>query len=164
MQNKIFAKKSRFEVICVNQSDKRMPRKFIQEWVTTVWKELGRRKVISTADLSKIELTVVFLDLAKARKLNKYYRRKNYATDVLSFGSMESHSLGELLLSPDVVLRQSKEHGLPFRQELAYMILHGILHLLGFVHEGDETEAEKMFAIQDSVYEKVYFKCQRITE
>jgi probable rRNA maturation factor len=51
--------------------------------------------------------------------------------------------------------RQAREHKLSFQHELGYMVLHGILHLLGYDHETSEADAEKMFAIQDEVFEKL---------
>ncbi|MFN9065876.1 MAG: rRNA maturation RNase YbeY, partial [Bdellovibrionales bacterium] len=56
-------------------------------------------------------LTLVFLDLKEAKKLNFQFRGKNYATDVLSFSSMDPNSLGELLLCWPVLKKQAKEHG-----------------------------------------------------
>lgn len=105
------------------------------------------------------ELTIVFLDQIKARELNKKFRGRNYATDVLSFGVNDDSNaggaeiLGELVICPEVISRQAKEHSLLVREELGYMVLHGVLHLLGFDHEKSKKEAEKMFALQDRIFE-----------
>ncbi len=97
---------------------------------------------------------MVFLDSQSAKKINYEFRKKNYATDVLSFSPIEPGSLGELVMCPDVLKKQAREHGLSFRQELTYMLLHGILHLLGYDHEKSAAEAKKMFQIQDRLFEK----------
>src|SRR5262245_61452356 len=108
------------ELVFVNQSSYRLPRKFIEQWMRSVERELpsrDRRKVARGA------LTVVFLDASHARKLNRQFRGRNYATDVLSFPGMEPGSLGELVLCPKVIERQAREHGLSHHEELGYMLL-----------------------------------------
>lgn len=138
----------------VNQTQIRIPRKFLVEWVEAVATELKRKRVIKNTDLKK-SLTLVFLDKTPARKLNKQFRGKDYATDVLSFESLEPSELGELVMCPEVLRNQAREHGLSFKEELAYMVLHGILHLLGFDHEKSEQEAKVMFHLQDQIFEKL---------
>ncbi len=101
------------------------------------------------------ELVIAFLDQGPAKKLNQKYRGKNYATDVLSFGSEDPSQLGELVICPQVIVRQAKEHGLANRHELGYMVLHGILHLLGYDHETSERDAKRMFALQDKIFERL---------
>ena len=99
-------------------------------------------------------MNVVFLDAGPARKLNLRYRRKNYATDVLSFMG-EDGELGELVICPSVVRRQAREHGLTFEEELSYMILHGWLHLLGYDHELGRREERLMFSLQDRIFDNI---------
>lgn len=142
------------KVLVINQSSERVPRKFIQTWCANIEKEFLKRKVFDKAT-SKKELTVVFLDPSEAKAMNKQYRGKNYATDVLSFDSLSPDSLGELVLCPQVLIKQAKEHGLKNREELGYMLLHGLLHLLGYDHETSSEEAEKMFSVQDEVFAKL---------
>lgn len=136
----------------VNESKHAVPRKFISEFTDSVVRELKKRKVFKG---SAQELTLVFLEPKAAKKLNKEFRGKDYATDVLSFDSMDPTSLGELVMCPAVLKRQAKEHGLSYQWELGYMILHGILHLLGYDHETNEVDAKKMFGIQDAIFEKL---------
>ena len=116
--------------------------------------ELKKRKVLS-ATKAKAELALVFLEKKPAQKINKEFRGKDYATDVLSFESMDPASLGELVMCPEVLKRQAKEHGLTFQKELGYMLLHGVLHLLGYDHETNEKDAKEMFDLQDSVFDKL---------
>lgn len=132
----------------VNQSDRRLPRAFLTAWVQRVEAELKRRKVKVPA---RAELTIVFLNPTPARKLNREYRGRDYATDVLSFQNEDP--LGDLVLCPQVLERQAREHELSFRDELGYMIIHGILHLLGFDHEENQKDARVMYALQDAIFE-----------
>lgn len=142
------------KILVINQSSVRAPRKFIEKWCAQVQKEFLKRKVFTKEDTRK-ELTLVFLNSAQAKKTNRQFRGKDYATDVLSFEAMSPEALGELILCPQVLQKQAKEHGLKYQEELGYMIVHGILHLLGYDHETGPQDAERMFAIQDTVFAKL---------
>lgn len=148
------------QVLIVNESKHSVPRKFVNEWMEEVTTELKKRRVVKAAQASR-ELTLVFLDKKPARKINFEFRGKDYATDVLSFDSMDPSSFGELVLCPDVLKRQAKEHKLTYQQELGYMLLHGVLHLLGYDHETNEKDAQEMFGLQDAVFEKLLKKISR---
>lgn len=138
----------------INHSGRPVPRRFLEEWV----RQMGRfatRKIDSQLFRGR-EITLVFLNDKEARALNKKYRGKNYATDVLSFSAEgDPGSLGELVICPSVISRQAREHGLLVREELGYMVLHGFLHLLGYDHETNEREAREMFALQDELFERL---------
>jgi probable rRNA maturation factor len=137
----------------INQSDVRMPKSFIEDWLVSVEAELLKKK-IKSRELKK-ELVVVFMDTKPARKLNQQYRKRDYATDVLSFQAVDEGALGDLVLCPQVLKRQAKEHSLSFQAELGYMLLHGVLHLLGYDHEENPKDAKKMFELQDQVFERL---------
>lgn len=144
-------------VLIVNESSHAVPRKFVADWLKQVHSELKRRRVVSGRSPVR-ELTLVFLDQNSARKINQEFRGKAYATDVLSFESMDAGSWGELILCPEVLKRQAKEHKLSYRHELGYMLLHGVLHLLGYDHETSEKHAREMFALQDAIFAKLTAK------
>jgi probable rRNA maturation factor len=63
-----------------------------------------------------------------------------------------------MILCPQVLTRQAREHGLTFKQELAYMLCHGVLHLLGYDHENSKKEAEVMYALQDKAFAQILGK------
>jgi probable rRNA maturation factor len=107
---------------------------------------------IKPQELAGRALLVAFLPEPEARGLNKHYRNKDYATDVLSFGG-EGDALGELAICPKVISRQARERGLLARQELGYMVLHGFLHLLGYDHERGGRAAARMFRLQDEIWD-----------
>lgn len=142
------------QTVIVNESKHSVPRKFINLWLAEMSLELKKRRILSNKK-GHCEITLVFLNKRSAQKINKEFRGKDYATDVLSFGSMDSESLGELILCPEVLKRQAQEHGLSYQKELGYMLLHGVLHLLGYDHETSEKDAEHMFRIQDAVFERL---------
>ncbi len=136
----------------LNRSGERVPRKFIEHWFKELSRELKREKLKLNP---KLDFTLVFVTNSEIRKLNKTYRSKDYATDVLSFEGDGTDTFGELVIAPKVIKRQAKEHELSFEDELGYMILHGILHLLGFDHEKSAKNAKRMFAIQDRIFQRL---------
>lgn len=145
------------DIVIVNESSFSVPRKFIHHWMPNVMAELKKRRVWKNTQGAQ-EITLVFLDKKAAKKINLEFRGKNYATDVLSFESVEPGSLGELIMCPEVLKQQAKEHKLSYQQELGYMLLHGVLHLFGYDHETSPEDERKMFSIQDAVFEKLLQK------
>lgn len=145
------------KVEIVNNSETPAPRSFLLWWVKALIRglpEADRKRAFRDG-----LIYLVFLDEKSARKLNREFRGKDRATDVLSFSGVEPGSLGELVFAPDVLKIQAREHGLSYRFELGYMVIHGVLHLLGYEHEGTGFAAkrrqEKMFALQDLLFERL---------
>ena len=98
------------------------------------------------------ELSVVLVGDARIRELNRDWRGKDSATDVLSFSQLEGEEmvsaaslLGDVVVSVDTLRRQAADGGWTDDEELARLLLHGVLHLLGFDHE-DEDDARVMRA------------------
>jgi probable rRNA maturation factor len=138
------------DLVFVNESRTRVPRLFLQNWLKNLTARLPAkdRKRLKPG----LQMTLVFLSRNRARQLNQDYRGKDYATDVLSFGGDGIELFGELAFCPEVLARQAKEHGLSYRAELAYMTLHGVLHLLGYDHETDARQARRMYRLQDKIF------------
>ena len=106
--------------------------------------------------LSSIKnLTIIFKDEKDVHTLNKNFRSKDRSTDVLSFQPIEPSSLGEIVLAVQKIQLQAKKNQHSFLDEISYLILHGILHLLGYEHESDQKKAEEMMNLQDDVFEKL---------
>src|ERR1700688_373495 len=75
------------------------------------------------------------------RRLNRQFRKKDYATDVLSFPVLERNNiLGEIAISFDTAKQQAAEQGHAVGEEIAVLMLHGVLHLLGMDHETDRGQ------------------------
>src|SRR5437879_4566262 len=83
-------------------------------------------------------MTVAIVSDARVRALNRRYRRKDNATDVLSFPSDERGYLGDVVIASGVAVRQAREAGHPLVTELRVLALHGLPHLLGYDNERDE--------------------------
>ncbi len=95
-----------------------------------------------------VELSLRIVDEAESAALNKQYRGKDSPTNVLSFGcelpaEIELNLLGDLLICAPVVMREAKEQGKTEQAHWAHMIIHGVLHLLGFDHLS-ATDAQNM--------------------
>ena len=81
----------------------------------------------------------------KARTLNRDYRDKDYATNVLTFiYGTEPVVSGDLVICLPVVLREAADQGKPVKAHFAHLIVHGMLHLQGYDHETGEREAARM--------------------
>ena len=97
------------------------------------------------------DATVVFVSDAAIRKLNRQFRGKDDATDVLSFPNepepfeiQNQPALGEIVISAERAAAQAKENGLTFNNEMEQLILHGLLHLCGYDHETDGGEMNRL--------------------
>ncbi len=89
-------------------------------------------------------VVIAMITDARMRKMNKQFRRKDYATDVLSFPAMLPGSLGEMAIATGVLRRQARDAGHSEAVEARVLALHGILHLLGYDHETDHGEMQRV--------------------
>ena len=99
-------------------------------------------------------LTIAFLSEKSMKGLNRTFRDTDRVTDVLSFSPVEEGGLGELALCIPKMREQARREGLTLEEEAFYLILHGILHLLGYEHEKGGKKAREMFTLQDSIFEE----------
>lgn len=104
------------------------------------------------------EISITLTDNAHIRLLNSQYRQVDKPTDVLSFplfdddyGDEESCALGDVVLSLEKAEAQAKEYGHSFERECAFLVVHSILHLLGYDHETSEEEEKEMFFRQEEI-------------
>lgn len=99
----------------------------------------------------ELALTIRIVGAAESRRLNRTWRNKDKPTNVLSFPAEPSPSgtghgeLGDLAICAPVVAREAREQGKPAQAHWAHMVVHGVLHLLGYDHENDR-DAEAMEA------------------
>lgn len=89
-------------------------------------------------------VTVALVPDARVRALNRQYRRKDAATDVLSFPAEEPGQLGDVVIAVGVARRQAAAAGHSLRTELRVLALHGLLHLLGYDHEHDDGRMARL--------------------
>ncbi len=118
---------------------------------STVLQELG---------IADCYFSVTFVNEEEIQKVNSRYLHRNYPTDVLSFVYNEKmedgkHFLGEIIIAPQVSFRSAKRYHHHPENEIRKLLLHGILHLLGYDHETDDGT---MLRLQRRLENRVFFK------
>lgn len=154
----------RWSVDLINQSRWPLTKLEVTSWVAQIKKILFSLatkdkqllKKLKTFSKLENELTIVLLSEKQMQRINKEFRQKDKATDVLSFSSEQN--LGELLFCPQVIKRQAPLFNHTSKQEFRFMLVHGILHLIGYDHEQDHRSAKIMFNIQDQIYKQIKVK------
>lgn len=89
-------------------------------------------------------LTIALVSDARIRALNRRFRGKDRATDVLSFPAGEPGVLGDVVIAAGVAARQAVQAGHPLQAELRVLALHGLLHLLGYDHQHDDGRMARL--------------------
>ncbi|SEA11401.1 MAG: rRNA maturation RNase YbeY [Paraburkholderia sp.] len=114
---------------------------------------------IRAALFADAELTVRLVDAEEGRTLNRTYRGKDYATNVLTFAYAESEDdpvTGDLILCCPVVEKEAAEQGKSLEAHYAHLVVHGTLHAQGYDHEVEE-EAQEMEGIETDILVKLGF-------
>lgn len=99
-------------------------------------------------------VSIGFASASQMRKLNHAWRGKDRVTDVLSFGLDEGSLKGEIVLCYEQAVVQAREMDHSTRDELLFLLVHGILHLWGYDHEV-QRDAKKMFPIQEKILKQL---------
>ncbi|HKW57987.1 MAG TPA: rRNA maturation RNase YbeY [Candidatus Acidoferrum sp.] len=125
----------------------RLPRRSLEGFLRRLKKEL---------DVGQANVTICFVSDAEIARMNERYRKKTGPTDVLSFSSVGRYGkktirsaepesyLGDLAIAPATARRYAKKNGRSLPCELRVLILHGVLHLLGYDHETDRGEMNRL--------------------
>jgi probable rRNA maturation factor len=123
----------------------------------TEWLQRILEKPLLSEDVpSNTEISLVFTSQERIHELNRDYRGKDKPTDVLSFSMIEQQDeedptdfiappdglihLGEVIISYPQAVTQAREHNHPLKNEIATLIVHGVLHILGYDHEKPQME------------------------
>ncbi len=109
------------------------------------------RKTVQAALFFPAELTLRFVDAVEGRTLNKDYRGKDYATNVLTFAYTEDSDAdvtqADIILCTDVLEKEAAEQNKTVLEHAQHLVVHGVLHAQGYDHETDD-EAEEMEALE----------------
>jgi len=107
------------------------------------------RRWVQAALLGPAELTIRFVDADEGRTLNRDYRTRDYATNVLTFAYNEGEEIGadeptraDIILCTDVLEREAGEQKKTVEEHAAHLIVHGVLHAQGYDHENDDDADE----------------------
>ncbi len=144
------------KITFVNQTAEKINPKRLQKTLDLSLLALQEMRVRGKKNLlTKKEIVFVFLTAKQMQKVNNQFRCKDKPTDVLSFYSEDKMCVGELLFCLPVLKKQAKQQGHLLELELMVMMIHGLLHLLGYDHEISKTEEQLMFRIQNSCFMQV---------
>ncbi|HEX8250037.1 MAG TPA: rRNA maturation RNase YbeY [Pyrinomonadaceae bacterium] len=119
---------------------------------TAAFQKFAEQAVQAINEAKGKDLTVAFVSDRRIKELNKIFRDKNKPTDVLSFpyetdryDYLETENfLGDIVISVEQAARQAQENNLTLENEIKQLILHGILHLVGYDHESDGGEMNRL--------------------
>ncbi|MCX6722064.1 MAG: rRNA maturation RNase YbeY [Candidatus Staskawiczbacteria bacterium] len=112
------------------------------------------KKVLKGENRGTETVSLAFVGKEEIKKLNKEFRKKNKATDVLSFELNDAGCLGEIVICPEVVKGNAEKYKISEQEEMLKVFVHGILHLCGYDHEKSEKEAELMESKQEKYLSK----------
>jgi probable rRNA maturation factor len=138
-------------MILNRQRTARLSRRPLESFLRRVWDELG---------LEGTEATICLVSDAEIARMNATFRGKKAPTDVLSFpateerrplrinrvrrGPIKEGYLGDVAISPAMAGRNAKTYGRTLGNEIRILMLHGVLHLLGYDHETDRGEMDRL--------------------
>ena len=132
-----------------NKTEEKIDKSFVRKVVKHTLKKM---------EAEKSEVNIIFVGLEEIHEINKAYRNVDRPTDVISFALedtedvtvYEERVLGDIYICLDKVHEQAKEYGHTEIREMAFLIVHGLLHLLGYDHMIKEDE-KIMFGLQEEI-------------
>ena len=101
-------------------------------------------------DLKNISLSIIFLTSEEMKIYNNKYRKSNFSTDVLSFPGEIDNDLGDIFICEESIMNNASLYNESFLTELKRVIIHGILHLIGY-NDKKKSEKDKMWDIQEKI-------------
>ena len=104
---------------------------------------------------NQYEISLLITNDETIHLLNKEYRQKDKPTDVLSFPMEDEAMLGDIVISLDTAKNQALERDINVDREVAFLFIHGLLHLLGYDHETSVEDEKEMFALQEEILKKL---------
>ncbi|MCF8720334.1 rRNA maturation RNase YbeY [Nitrospina gracilis] len=127
------------------------------------WLKKEARRVLKALELEDDELSILLTDDPGIHELNRQYRDKDQPTDVLSFpqddGAVNETGdrlLGDVVISVETADRQARDHHLSLQEELILLLIHGILHLMGYDHETSRKDARFMKTKTQEVFGHIF--------
>jgi probable rRNA maturation factor len=142
---------------------------YIEKITKIILEELNFKK-----DITNVEISILLTSDLNIKSLNQQYRNKNAATNVLSFPSedlleielcdfphYQGHAvLGDIVFAYETCISEAEQENIDFIDKFSHLLVHSILHLLGYDHEDDE-DAKKMEDMEDIILSKIGIKVNR---
>jgi len=120
------------------------------------------RRILTESGLLEAELSLLFVDDLQIQALNQRYLRRDKPTNVLAFpmrkgefSTLHPHLLGDIVISVETAKRQSNRFGLKEMGMIILLMVHGVLHLIGYEHEGTKKGSREMAARQRELFQRV---------
>jgi len=141
------------EILITDEVESGLAEELFKQAADAVFEELE-------VEFEECEVSLLICGDAQIQELNKEYREKDYATDVLSFPMSddpygEGGMLGDIVISLDTAKKQAAEAEIALEREVSFLFIHGLLHLMGFDHELGQEEEEEMFTLQEEILLKL---------
>lgn len=128
----------------------------INQWNTESYDKTIQTVLTKAANHLGLEgkhINIVLVGNQTIRTMNLEYRQKDYATDVLTFPDGYLNHLGDVIISIEKCEEQAKEYQHSFERELGFLVVHGLLHTLGYDHQNKEEE-DQMNELQELILQK----------
>ena len=117
------------------------------------------QRILAAARHSEASVSLDFIGDDRMRRLNRQYRQRDSTTDVLAFAMREAsgppshlpHLLGDVVISLHMAARQAVTSDISLDEEVVRLIIHGVLHLVGYDHERGEREARRMLREEETI-------------
>ena len=118
------------------------------------------KQILKTLDCIDKELSILFVDDDGIRKINSYYLKRNYTTNVITFSMLEGEFkevnpslFGDIIISVETAYRDALNGDIEFFDEIEFLLIHGILHLLGYNHESTTyANADEMKRLSNKLF------------
>lgn len=119
-------------------------------------------KILGALGYEGYELSIVIVDDPEITRLNRQYFRRNRPTNVISFSAIDGETasfpnkvLGDVVISAQTAKREAKEAGMRGEKEILFLLVHGVLHLVGYEHEGSREERRNMEAKEQELFSRL---------
>ncbi len=120
------------------------------------------QRILADLGLPEAELSILLVDDLRIKEMNRRYLHRNKPTNVLAFpmregefSTLHPHLLGDLAISVETARRQSNRFGLDGMGMVSFLMIHGILHLLGYEHEGTKEGSREMTRKQEELFRQI---------
>jgi len=117
------------------------------------------QKILELLDIEDKEVSILIVDDEDIRKINRDYLGRDRPTNVISFsmsegefGDVNPSILGDIIISAETAKKDAENHSIPFEDEIDFLLIHGLLHLLGYDHETTDSDAEIMKAKEKELF------------
>lgn len=138
------------DILLTDETDLGLKEDFFKKIAETTFKYIN-------VNADKVQISLLLTDDDEMKKINYQYRNIDKPTDVLSFPMFESIDdvkgevlIGDIVISGDTLKKQAIDNNVSINREAAFLFIHGLLHLLCYHHEEDDTECE-MFDMQEDI-------------